>query len=68
MNGLLFNYDGPIEPVSTYAYDQMVDHVCDMDPKMLRRECESHNLDIEGATLEVLRDSLIDAIAWERDL
>jgi hypothetical protein len=68
MNGLNYNYDGPLEPPSNEAYDLMVENVCDMKVSKLRRECENRDIDTDGATLEALRDALIDAIAWELDL
>lgn len=68
MNGLFYNYDGPLEPPSNYEYDKLVENVCDMKPGKLRSECEDRNIDTEGVGLEDLRDALIDAIAWELDL
>ena len=68
MNETTYNYDGPLEPPSTEDFDHMVENVCDMSVEKLRRECEERGIETEDATLEELRDTLIDAMTWEWEL
>ena len=68
MNHAFHNYDERLDPPSTEAYDHMVENVCDMKAGKLRQECEARMIETEDATLEELRDALIDRLEWELNL